>query len=54
MRDDAGDHAVQLEDGGDFDEEGREGGGLRRRGGGAWAGADAGDFDVVGPGDEQS
>ena len=49
MRDDTGDHAVELEDGCDFHEKGREVG----SGGLAWARANAGDLDLVRPADEQ-
>ena len=45
MRDDTGDHAVELEDGCDFHEKGREVG----SGGLAWARANAGDLDLVRP-----
>lgn len=49
---DSRDHAVELKDGSDFDEERREVGG-GGRGGCSWAGTNAGDFDDVGPGDEK-
>ena len=49
MRDDAGDHAVELEHGCDLHEKGREVG----SGGLAWPRANAGDLDLVRPADEQ-
>lgn len=51
MRDNAGDHAVELEDGSDFHDERRQTRGVRA--GGARAGAYSSDLDVVRPGDNE-
>lgn len=51
MRDDAGDHAVELEDGSDLHDERRQARSVCA--GGARAGAHSGDFDVICPGDDE-